>query len=94
MNKNYPKLNIKDLALLKSNPKEYYKKQLQETEKCSPRHIQDLPYDGNATTEGKLNRRAEAIDIKISDEEQNIKDLKKELILKEHIWQLKDAVIY
>ena len=72
-------LNIKDLALLKSRPEEYYKKQLQETEKCSPQHIQELPYDGNATTEGKLNRRAEAIDIKIADEEKNIKDLKKEL---------------
>ena len=62
MNKNYPKLNIKDLALLKSNPKKYYKKQLHETEKYSPQHIQELPYDRNTITEGKLNHHIDKLE--------------------------------
>ena len=43
-------------------------------EKCNPAHIAELPYDGNARTEGKLNRRQEAIEDNIKNEENQINE--------------------
>ena len=48
-------------------------------EKCTPQHIQDLPYDGNANTEGKLNRRKDKIEEKIKLTEENISKLEKKV---------------
>ena len=42
-------------------------------EKCKP-YIQSLPYDGNARTEGKLNRRKNVIEQRISDANELIKE--------------------
>ena len=50
-----------------------------EDEKCSKPHMQSLPYDGNARTEGKLNRRKEALENRITEEEDNLKKNKEEL---------------
>ena len=48
-------------------------------EKCTPQHIQDLPYDGNANTEGKLNRRKDKIEEEIKLTEENISKLEKKV---------------
>lgn len=48
-------------------------------EKCTPDHIAGLPYNGYARTEGKLERRKEAIENRIKEEEDKIKKIDSEL---------------
>ena len=56
-----------------------YRNDVTEEEKCSKPHIQSLPYDGYARTEGKLERRKEAIDEAISERKKKIEENEKEI---------------
>lgn len=64
------KLNIKDIALLKSNPLEYYKKSYSHKP-----HLGDLPYDLNTNDPDKLKERLKACKEGLKEAEKELKDL-------------------
>lgn len=65
-------LNIKDIALLKSNPEEYYKKQMEQDIKSysGKPHLQKLPYDRRTNDPDKLKERMD----KAKEEYEKMKD--------------------
>lgn len=64
------KLNIKDIALLKSNPLEYYKKSYSHKP-----HLAGLPYDLNTNDPDKLKERLKACKDGLKEAEKELKDL-------------------
>ena len=64
------KLNIKDIALLKSNPLEYYKKSYSHKP-----HLAGLPYDLNTNDPDKLKERLKACEDGLKEAEKELKDL-------------------
>lgn len=70
-NQKTPTLNIKDLALLKSNPIEYYKSYSHKP------HLADLPHDLRSTNPEELQERIDEINTRIEKEEKKIRGWEK-----------------
>lgn len=74
MNKDKLTLNIRDIALLKSNPKKYY----DEKSYSHKPHLGSLPHDRRATDPELLQERMDACDERIKENNEKIKDFNKE----------------
>ena len=73
-------LSIRELALLKSNPQEYYKKQLEESKSYSHKpHLGSLPHDRRTNDPDKLKERLDAIDERLKETDKQIKEIEKEM---------------
>ena len=66
-------LNIKDIALLKTNSKAYYRKYLKESKSYSHKpYLADLPYDRRSTNPEELQERIDEIDKRVDENKEKI----------------------
>lgn len=99
MKENTITLSIKDLALLKSNPLEYFKKQSKETKSYSHKpHLASLPYDhSRGRTLEQLTERYNAINVRVkklaTERDKLIDKHRKDLSDYKDIWRQRDNLI-
>lgn len=84
--KENPRLNIKELALLKTNPEKYYKKYVDKSYSHKP-HLQELPHDRRTNDPELLQERIDACDEKIRETETKIKEMEESAKYNENIYK-------